>query len=135
MMMASTFGWRAELPAKVGYLAIDTVDPSGLAPFWCGLLGVEVDATIGEGEFLILSPTADGLTVGFQRVPEAKTGKNRVHLDLGVDDLDAATMEVEQLGGRWAEPGTTRELEGFRWRCMVDPEGNEFDLDVVPAES
>ena len=123
------------MPAKVGYLAIDTIDPNGLAPFWCGLLGVHVDTTIGDGDFLILSPTDDGLTVGFQRVPEAKTGKNRVHLDLVVDDLEAATAEVEQLGGRWLEPGTTRELEGFRWRCMADPEGNEFDLDILPADS
>ena len=29
-------------------------------------------------------------------------------------------------------PGRTRELEGFRWRCMADPEGNEFDIDVLP---
>ena len=123
------------MAAKVGYVAIDTVDPNSVAPFWCGLLGVQVDTTIGEGEFLILSPTEDGLTVGFQRVPEAKTGKNRVHLDLVVDDLDSATAEVERLGGRWLEPGTTRELEGFRWRCMADPEGNEFDLDVLPDAS
>ena len=123
------------MAAKVGYVAIDTVDPNSVAPFWCGLLGVQVDTTIGEGEFLILSPTEDGLTVGFQRVPEAKTGKNRVHLDLVVDDLDSATAEVERLGGRWLEPGTTRELEGFRWRCMADPEGNEFDLDTLPDDS
>ena len=123
------------MPAKVGYLAIDTVDPNGLAPFWCGLLGVSVDTTIGDGEFLLLSPTAEGLTVGFQRVPETKAGKNRVHLDLVVDDLDAATAEVEELGGCWLEPGQTRELEGFRWRCMADPEGNEFDLDVLPGDS
>jgi len=121
--------------AKIGYLAIDTVDPEGLAPFGCGLLGVQVDTTIGEGEFLLLSPTEEGLVVGFQRVPEAKAGKNRVHLDLVVDDLDAATAEVEQLGGRWLEPGKTRELEGFQWRCMADPEGNEFDLDVLPSDS
>jgi hypothetical protein len=36
--------------------------------------------------------------------------------------------------GRWLEPGQTRELEGFRWRVMADPEGNEFDLDVLPGE-
>ena len=123
------------MPAKVGYLAIDTVDPNALSTFWCGLLGVEVGTTIGDGDFLLLAPTAEGLTVGFQRVPETKTGKNRVHLDLVVDDLDAATTEVEALGGRWLEPGQTRELEGFRWRCMADPEGNEFDLDVLPEDS
>jgi hypothetical protein len=64
------------MSAKVGYLVIDSVDPHGLAPFWCGLLDVSVDATIGDGEFLVLSSAADGLTVGFQHVPEAKEGKN-----------------------------------------------------------
>jgi predicted enzyme related to lactoylglutathione lyase len=94
-----------------------------------------VDATIGDGEFLVLSPTEDGLTVGFQRVAEDKAGKNRLHLDLVVDDLDEATAEVTALGGRWLEPGQVRELEGFQWRCMADPEGNEFDIDVLPPGS
>ena len=42
----------------------------------------------------------------FQRVPEPKAGKNRVHWDVFVDDLDASTAQVEALGGRWIEPGT-----------------------------
>jgi len=119
------------MPAKVGYLVIDTVNPESLGRFWCGLLNVKVDTIIGDGQFLVLSPTEDGVTVGFQRVPETKTGKNRLHLDLFVDDLDVATAEIEDLGGRWLEPGNTRDLEGFRWRCMADPEGNEFDIDVM----
>jgi predicted enzyme related to lactoylglutathione lyase len=121
------------MPAKVGYLVVDAADPAALARFWCGLLTVTVDTEIGDGEFLVLSPTEDGLTVGFQRVADAKLGKNRVHLDLVVDDLDQSTAEIEKLGGRWLEPGNTRELEGFRWRCMADPEGNEFDIDVLPG--
>ena len=120
------------MPASVGYLVIDAADPDRLAQVWCGLLDVSVDATIGDGQFMVLSAARDGLTVGFQRVPEAKAGKNRLHLDLVVGDLDQATTEVEALGGRWLEPGSTRELEGFRWRCMADPEGNEFDIDVLP---
>jgi predicted enzyme related to lactoylglutathione lyase len=88
--------------------------------------------TIGDGQFVVLSAAKDGLTIGFQRVPEGKAGKNRLHLDLIVGDLDEATAEVEMLGGRWLEPGNTRELGGFRWRCMADPEGNEFDVDVLP---
>jgi predicted enzyme related to lactoylglutathione lyase len=121
------------MPASVGFLVMDASDPERLAQFWCGLLDVSVDSSIGDGQFLVLSATADGLTVGFQRVAEEKAGKNRLHLDLIVADLDAATSEVEPLGGRWLEPGSTRELEGFRWRCMADPEGNEFDIDVLPA--
>ena len=121
------------MPAAVGYLVIDATDPDRLAQFWCGLLDVSVDSTIGDGQFVVLSATSDGLTVGFQRVAEEKAGKNRLHLDLIVEDLDVSTAEIETLGGRWLEPGSTRELEGFRWRCMADPEGNEFDIDVLPS--
>jgi predicted enzyme related to lactoylglutathione lyase len=121
------------MPAAVGYLVIDTTNPQEIAPFWCGLLGVAVAESIGDGQFIVLAPTADGLTVGFQQVPEAKSGKNRLHLDLVVTDLDASTAEIEKLGGRWLQPGQTHELEGFRWRCMADPQGNEFDIDILPA--
>jgi predicted enzyme related to lactoylglutathione lyase len=121
------------MPASIGYLVLDTTAPERLAPFWCTLLEVTVDTTIGDGQFVVLSPSKDGLTIGFQRVPDAKAGKNRLHLDLIVDDLDRATDEIETIGGRWLEPGTVRELEGFRWRCMADPDGNEFDIDVLPT--
>jgi predicted enzyme related to lactoylglutathione lyase len=121
------------MPASVGYVVIDATDPETLAQFWCAMLDVGVEATIGAGQFVVLSATTDGLTIGFQRVAESKAGKNRMHLDLIVEDLDEATATVDSLGGRWLEPGTTRELEGFQWRCMADPEGNEFDIDVMPA--
>jgi hypothetical protein len=120
------------MPASVGYLVIDSLDPTRIAPFCCGLLGVEVGTTIGDGRFVVLHPTNDGLTVGFQRVPNAKDVKNRLHLDLVVTDLAKATREIEALGGRWLEHGNTRDLEGFRWRCIADPEGNEFDMDTLP---
>ena len=110
------------MPASVGYLVIDTTDPARLTPFWCRLLDVEIDTMFGAGQFVVLAPTKDGITMAFQLVPEAKTGKNRLHLDLIVEDLLAATAEIESLGGRWLEPGKTRELEGFRWRLMADPE-------------
>src|SRR5690349_11836590 len=119
------------MPASVGYLVIDTVDPGPLITFWCGLLAVEVQANIEDGEYVLLTPTANGLRISFQRVPETKRGKNRLHLDLIVVDLDQATAEVETLGGRWLERGTTREVAGFRWRVMADPEGNEFDIAVL----
>ena len=94
------------MPAKMGYLVIDAADPAALAGFWCGLLAVTVDA---------------------------KLGKNRVHLDLVVDDLDQSTAEVEKLSGRWLEPGNTRELEGFRWRCMADPRATNSTSTSSPA--
>jgi predicted enzyme related to lactoylglutathione lyase len=123
------------MPARFGHVFIDSVDPQSLAAFWCGLLAVEVDTSIGDGRFLVLSPTEDGAIVGFQRVPESKTIKNRMHVDLFVDDLDAATAEIEALGGRWLEPGNTRDQGGFQWRGMADPEGNEFDIGLLPTDS
>ena len=119
------------MPAKVGYLMIDAADVRALAAFWCGLLGVTTGAVSADGDYLVLSPTEHGLTLGFQQVADGKLGKNRLHLDLMVDDLDQATAEIERLGGRWLEPGTTRDLDEFRWRCMADPEGNEFDIAVL----
>ena len=47
------------------------------------------------------------LTEYYVEVPEAKSGKNRLHLDLVVDDLEASAAEIEALGGRWLEPGNT----------------------------
>jgi predicted enzyme related to lactoylglutathione lyase len=118
------------MQVSVGYLVIDTTDPERLAPFYTSLLGVEVAARVGDGDYLVLG-AKDGFALSFQRVPEEKAGKNRLHMDLMVEDLDKATAEVESLGGRWVEPGATRELEGFVWRCMADPEGNEFDIALL----
>ena len=77
------------MPASVGYLVFDAMEPERLTRLG-HLLDVEVDTTIGEWQFVVLTPTKDGLTIGFQR---AKSGKNRLHLDLVVDDLDRATSE------------------------------------------
>ncbi len=63
--------------------------------------------------------------MAFQRVPEPKEGKARVHVDVGVDDLDE-TRAIEALGGAWTEVGVTRNVGDYRWRVMADPEGNEF---------
>lgn len=120
------------MPASIGYLVIDTIDPGKLAGFWCALLDVQVDATLGDGQYVLLSKLPDGIRLTLQRVPDAKSGKNRLHLDLVVDDFDTATAEIETLGGRWLEPGETRDLDGFRWRVMADPEGNEFDIITLP---
>jgi predicted enzyme related to lactoylglutathione lyase len=108
------------------HVVMDTQDPARIAPFWCELLGMQVLARLDGGRHLVLQSATDGFMLGLQRVPEARVGKNRVHLDVSVDDLDAGTAKVESLGGRWIEPGTVREVGGVPWRCMADPEGNEF---------
>jgi predicted enzyme related to lactoylglutathione lyase len=121
----------------MAYVTIDTVDPEALAPFWAKLLGVDISGRFADGEYVILARTGEGVpAVAFQRVPERKSGKTRIHLDLEVQDFDEATRAIEGMGGRWLEPGHTRDVAGFRWRCMSDPEGNEFDIALVaPAAS
>jgi predicted enzyme related to lactoylglutathione lyase len=52
-----------------------------------------------------------------------------MHLDFEVDDLDATTARIVELGGSW--PGGEQTLEEYRWRTVLDPEGNEFDITTV----
>ncbi len=63
--------------------------------------------------------------VYLQKVPEKKTAKTRVHLDIRVKDVDIALARVEALGGRKLQ---AVEEEGSRWIVVADPDGNEFCL-------
>jgi predicted enzyme related to lactoylglutathione lyase len=114
------------------HVVLDCKDPEVLAPFWCELLGEKVLSTFEDGRHVILAPTQEGFVIGFQQVPEPKVGKNRMHVDVMVQDLDEGTAKAEALGGSRVEPGTTRELDGFLWRCLLDPEGNEFCIYTMP---
>ncbi len=113
---------------RVGWIQIDCADPVGLATFWGAVLGQEFDEPLGDPvHYLGLVPTVPGApVVSFQRVPEAKTVKNRLHLDVVVDDVEAAAARVAELGGSVALEAH-REY-GFSWRGAIDPEGNEFCL-------
>ncbi|MDQ6719972.1 MAG: VOC family protein [Candidatus Dormibacteraeota bacterium] len=117
--------------ATIGKLriAIDCHDPERLALFWGAVLGVEIDERLGNPpQYVDLAPRPpDGLEVDFQRVPEPKVAKNRLHFDLDVDDVDAATAWIEELGGRRLPHNDYHEY-GYSWRLMADPEGNEFCL-------
>ena len=112
-------------PAHVWYVTVDCADQDALAVFWSEVLGLPVKGRFGDAFVMLGRPSEDAVAMAFQRVPEAKTVKNRAHVDLRIDDLDAVTALVERLGGaRLAD----HEEEGFRWRVMRDPEGNEFCL-------
>jgi predicted enzyme related to lactoylglutathione lyase len=122
-------GWPA-------YVVMDTQDPYGIAPFWCAVLGVEVLQDRDDGHVLGLAPSPNlpgSIALALQRVPEAKVGKNRVHFDVFVFDLAVATAQIEELGGRWAEPRVTLDDGGLISRIMQDPEGNEFCIVLSPS--
>jgi predicted enzyme related to lactoylglutathione lyase len=121
------------MPDAIGrlhWIVIDTVDPARIAPFWCALLGVEERGWFGDG-YLMLTADAGAPPVAFQRVPEAKSVKNRLHVDLAVDDLDGALAKIVALGGS-AVSDILEMPGGYRWRVMADPEGNEFC--IVPRD-
>jgi predicted enzyme related to lactoylglutathione lyase len=108
---------------------IDCNDLEAMTVFWSSLLGVTAAVHEPFG-FLAHAPDRK-VTVWLQRVPERRTGKNRLHLDFAVPDLEAARRRIEELGG---SVGEQREWEGFVWRECSDPEGNVFDVMQAPDE-
>ena len=103
-------------------IVVDCSNPEALARFWQALIGGEVE--VESPDWVVLDGDDDGFFIGFQRVPEAKSGKNRIHLDVDVDDLDTAVDEAEQLGAR--KLGGVDENSQGSFQVMVDPGGNEF---------
>ena len=95
------------------------------------LLGVAAESG-SEGWFHLGPTVRGGPRINIQPVPETKVGKARIHLDIWVDDVDAAIALVEELGG-----ANTGEVHtGSEWVdvVMTDPEGTEFCL-VAPRTS
>jgi predicted enzyme related to lactoylglutathione lyase len=116
--------------AVLDTVSVDATDPAALARFYSAVLDLSV-ADKGD-DWAQLAPSAPGApTVLFLRVPEGKAPvKNRIHLDLRVDDVAAATARCEALGATRITEGV---LAGpFTWQVMRDPEGNEFCL--CPAD-
>ena len=73
-----------------------------------------------------------GIEILLQQVPEAKSGKNRLHLDLRTTDLTAEAERVVALGARQLT-GTPVTGVGWRWHILADPDGNEFCVLQPPA--
>jgi hypothetical protein len=108
-------------------VCFDAHDPPALALFWAKLLGGErtVDT---DGDAWVVLPNSGAPRLDFLRVPEAKTIKNRLHLDIHSTDVAAATTEALALGATTADDV----YDGGRWQVLRDPEGNEFCL--LPPE-
>ncbi len=125
-------------------VTVDCRDPATLGPFWAALLGyveeppprgfdswAEYDAAHGVSAdeaaagMTIVDPAGDGPRLYFQRVPEEKVAKNRVHLDVRTGDIEAAVEHARSLGGR-VIGRSTKPADPFV--TMADPEGNEFCL-------
>jgi hypothetical protein len=131
-------------------IAVDCADPHRLARFWAGALGYEVEADeegirqilaagyatdedVTEYEGVLVWKTAAACRdpegrrprMLFQHVPEPKTVKNRLHLDLRVG-AERQTAEVERLAVLGASVLWEASQGPLSWVTMADPEGNEF---------
>jgi predicted enzyme related to lactoylglutathione lyase len=112
---------------RLDVVAIDCNDPEPLVAFWSALLGTTVLSRAPD--WIALEPvTPGGPHLAFQIVPEPKSGKNRLHLDIDVDDLTVATQQAEALGA--TAVGDVVEEDDGAYRVMLDPAGNEFCLCV-----
>ncbi|MGZ8571782.1 MAG: VOC family protein [Actinomycetota bacterium] len=118
------------MPTKVYYVTFDCADPRRLAEFWATALSYVVDAPNEDaGEVELLDPSGDGPPLLFMKVPETKTVKNRVHLDLIPEStIEAEVERLEAVGARALT--TLQDPEGYEgrhiWTVLQDPEGNEF---------
>ena len=108
-------------------ICVDSTDPAPLARWWAELLGWRI--THEEEDELVLEPPAgspeDGVSPDllFIRVPEPKTVKDRLHIDLRPDDQAAEVARAEAMGARRVDIG---QGDDVTWVVLADPEGNEF---------
>jgi catechol 2,3-dioxygenase-like lactoylglutathione lyase family enzyme len=114
--------------ARLQLTAIDTPDPRALAGFYATLVGLPIDESATDDDWIELDG-GGGPTLAFQLAPGRKApawpqeGALQFHLDVEVDDLDAGEAAVLAAGATKAgtQPGTT-------FRVFLDPDGNPFCL-------
>lgn len=114
------------MTCRIAAIAIDAVRPRVVADFWCEVLGWRV---VAEDDGVISIAPGDGSwpTIDVAAVPESKTVKNRLHLDLRADEVPTGD-ELERLLGLGARPADVGQGADATWLVLSDPEGNEFCL-------
>jgi len=107
-------------------LALDALDPRPVADFWCAVLGWQVVEQDEDG-VTIAAASGGGPALDVLKVPERKTVKNRLHLDLRADGgtTEAELERLLALGARRVDVGQGPDVT---WVVLADPEGNEFCL-------
>jgi predicted enzyme related to lactoylglutathione lyase len=105
-------------------IVLDCERPERLAEFWREAL--DYRDYYADAKLAVLVPKAGTASpLLLQGVPEPKAGKNRMHLDIVVDDVEAEVCRLEALGARRIDDGV-QSFGGTRWVVMSDPEQNEF---------
>ena len=118
----------------VNNMTFDCADARGLAEFWAAMTGWIV--FYDDDPEVLVAPhfPATGPTLLFIPVPEGKTAKNRLHLDLQPSDRtrDEAVAQALSLGATLV--GDFRKDDGTGWVTLADPVGNEFCVERSAAE-
>lgn len=108
---------------------LDCCDLERTAQFWQAALALDVEGEI-NGRYIALS--GNGVSLTLQKVPERKSVKNRMHLDLLVEDLLQEVHRLEQLGATRLTSVARQEFDQT-WFVLADPDGNEFCVAREPT--
>jgi predicted enzyme related to lactoylglutathione lyase len=108
------------MSVRIGTITIDTNDMDRARTFWQDVTGYEVTSSDNDNTYLH-DPAKSGPGLALQRVPEAATGKNRLHLDLTTDDLAGEVRRIRGLGA-----GEVKSYAESGWVVLADPDGNQF---------
>lgn len=114
------------MTSRIAAMAIDARQPHVVADFWCAVLDWRV-IDVEENGISIGPPDSSWPTIDVFSVPEPKTVKNRLHLDLRADGLrtSAELQRLLDLGASRVDVGQATDVS---WVVLADPEGNEFCL-------
>ncbi|HEX6508898.1 MAG TPA: VOC family protein [Chloroflexota bacterium] len=112
---------------RIASVTFDCQDAGVMADFWTSALGYVPSGEPTEAAAIVEDPRNRDVELVFVRVPESKVVKNRVHLDIGADDMEAEVQRLVDLGAQRGE--RIRD-----WTVMRDPEGNEFCVIQTSAD-
>ena len=115
------------MPVRFTELVIDCAVPRRIAEWWAEVLAYVVLDASDEG---VEIGAADGSkpTLFFAPVPEGKTIKNRLHIDLNASAGSSQEAELRRLLEMGAKPVDVGQGDDVTWIVLADPEGNEFCL-------
>lgn len=120
----------------VRHITFDALEPYKIAEFWSAVTGFPIHPDDAEGDDeILLDPAQPGVPgLLFIRVPDAKTVKNRVHLDIQppTGTRDETVERLIGLGARLVDD--RRREDGSGWAVLADPEGNELCIERGAGE-
>jgi predicted enzyme related to lactoylglutathione lyase len=109
------------MASRLWTVVVDAHDPESLSRFWAGVLDWKIFYESAD-EVVISKDDKTWPGMVFVPVPESKTVKNRLHIDLAPDDQDAEVVRIVGLGAQVVDIGQG----DVGWTVLADPEGNEF---------